>query len=172
MSKTDNLSSLYNINLSGTSGIEDYTYDEIFIGRYEDPSGKNFLSRQFIPNEGAFTTYTPHSSTNEWLTALNISSAIPYLPVKIPLKVYANAAVFGDTQAVAGHTDLDNYAWEAGIKFSIAGDNIQVFLPMIMSKDLKNISEDLHSNYFENIRFSINLNCFNPPELIEKQLSL
>ncbi len=164
--KANNLSPIYNINLSGTTGVEDYNYDEIFLGRYENPEGNSFLSRQFTPNQGAFTTYTSHGKTDEWLVSLNICSAIPYLPTIIPLTVYTNAAVFGNTQTVPGHTDLDNYAWETGIKLSLVSKNIQIFVPLVKSKDLKNISDDFHSNFSENIRFSINLNVFNPASMV------
>lgn len=167
--KADNLSPLYNINLSGASGIEDYTYDQTFLGRYENPGDGTFLSNQFIPNQGAFSTYTPHGKTDEWLVSLNISSALPYIPRGIPLKVYTNIAVFGNTEPVAGYTNLDNFAWEAGVKLSLAGNNIQIFIPIVMSKDLKNISDDNYTNNFERIRFSFNLNAFNPVDLIEEQ---
>ena len=165
LSKAANLSSVYSINLSGTSGIDDYTYDGTFFGRNEDPEGGTFLSNQFIPNEGAFSTYSLHGRSNEWLVSLNISSSLPYGPIK----VYANAAAFGETQAVTGHPDLDNYAWEAGIKLSL-GNSVQIFMPLLMSKDLKSISEDIHSKYIQNIRFSMDLNSLNPVNILERIL--
>ena len=169
--KADNLSPLYNINLSGTSGIEDYTYDQTFLGRYENPSNGSFLSNQFVSNQGGFSIYTPHGKTNEWLVSLNVSSDIPYLPKAIPLKVYANAAVFGNVQPVTGYTGLDNYAWEAGVKLSMANNNIQIFVPIFMSKDLTNISDDNYSNYSQRIRFTFNLNAFNPANILENNFN-
>ncbi len=160
---------MYSINLSGTSGIEDYTYNQTFFGRYENPGAGTFLSNQFIPNQGAFSVYTPHGKTNEWLVSFNISSDIPFLPSALPLKVYANAAVFGNTEPVAGYSNLENFAWEAGIKLSMINNSIKVFIPLVMSKDLANISGDNYSNDFERIRFSFNLNSLNPIDLIENE---
>ena len=78
--------------------------------------------------------------------------------------------VTSETEKNALITDLDNYAWEAGIKLSLANSNIQVFIPLVNSKDLKNISDDFHSSFSENIRFSINLNAFNPPGILENRI--
>ena len=164
--KTNNLSPLYYMNLSGASGVEDYTYDEAFLGRYENPEGNSFISRQFIPNDGAFTTYTAHGKTNEWLVSLNVNTSIPYLPSIIPLTIYANVAAFGNTQEVVGYTDLDNYAWEAGLRLSLAGGGINIYVPLIQSKDLKTISNDIHPNFTDNIRFSFSLNSYNPSKML------
>jgi len=164
--KKDNLSTLYNFRLSGTTGAEDYTYSETFIGRYENVANKNFFAYQFIPNDGAFSSYSPHGSTNEWLVSLNLVSSLP-LPDKIPLKLYANVATFGKTEAVPGYTDLDAFAWEAGVKLSLGKEVFEIFLPFAMSNDLKNLNNDLTSSYWERIRFSLKLNSMNPFKLVK-----
>ncbi|RLD54148.1 MAG: hypothetical protein DRJ01_18435, partial [Bacteroidetes bacterium] len=165
--KKENLSSLYNFRLSGSTGAEDYTYNETFVGRYENIPNKNFFSYQFIPNDGAFSTYTPHGSTNEWLVSLNLVSPLP-IPDQVPLKLYANAAAFGKSVAVPGYTDLDPFAWEAGVKLTLGKDVFQIFLPLAMSNDLTNITNDLTNTYWERIRFTLKLNSLNPFKLAKK----
>ena len=167
--KKDNLSSLYNFRLSGTTGAEDYTYSETFIGRYENIADKNFFAYQFIPNDGAFTSYSPHGSTNEWLISMNLVSSLP-LPDKIPLKFYANLATFGETVAVPGYTNLNQFAWEAGVKLSLGKEVFEIFLPFAMSNDLKNLNNDLTDSYWERIRFSLKLNSMNPFKLVKTLL--
>jgi hypothetical protein len=103
--KSDNLSSTYNYTLSSASGVDDYMRDDIFLGRYEDMSQRNLFTNQLSQSDGAFAIYTPHGRTNEWITSLNLNSAIPYLPEQIPLAVFANAAVFGNTTEIAGYDD-------------------------------------------------------------------
>ncbi len=163
--KTKDLSPLYYINLSGTSGIDDYTYNSLFFGRFENPVNGTFLSNQFVPDQGGFTTYTPFGRTDEWLLSLNISSSIPFIPKALPFKIYANFATFGNTQPVPGYSTLPNYAWEGGVKFIVA-NGFEVYLPLITSVDLQDITNDMFPKYTERIRFTINLNTFNPSQLI------
>lgn len=164
--KKDDLSSLYNFRLSGTRGIEDYTYSETFLGRYEDINDKKFLAYQFIPNDGAFTTFTNHGSTNEWMLAVNLSSSLP-LPDKIPLQVYVNAATYGSTVPVQDYNNLESFSWEAGVKISFAKKAIEIFLPLVMSNDLDKLNDENTNNYFERIRFSLKINQNNPFRLIK-----
>ncbi|MFC2118398.1 M1 family metallopeptidase [Bacteroidota bacterium] len=164
--KENNSSSLYNFRLSGTKGNEDYTYDEIFFERQDDLNDNNILSHQFISNQGAFATYTPYGQTNEWMLALNLSSSLP-VKKNIPLKIFANIASFGDCLPVPGYTGLGSFEWEAGVKFSILQDSFEIFLPLVMSKDLLDISNDMTDNFLGRIRFSIKLNKLNPFDLIK-----
>ncbi len=161
--KSDNLSSTYNYTLSSASGTGDYMRDDIFLGRYEDMSTRNLFTNQLSKSDGAFATYTPHGQTNEWITSVNLHSAIPYLPKKIPLAVFANAAVFGNTTEIAGYNDLSNFAWEAG--FQLDFGPLKIYLPIVMSEDLTTLNNNLTNNYFQRIRFALNLNALNPFEL-------
>ncbi|MCD4794668.1 MAG: M1 family metallopeptidase [Bacteroidales bacterium] len=167
--KDDDLSSIYNFNLSGTTGINDYTYNDVFFGRYEDPAGNTFMGNQFIANDGAFATYTPYGSTNEWLTSLNITASLPYLPNKIPLKVFCNVAVFGETPAISDEFDLAGLAWEGGVKISMFGNNLEIFLPLLMSEELENTNDAITDKYLQRVRFSLRLNNLNLFKIIDKQ---
>lgn len=162
--KKDNLSPIYNFILSGSRGMDDYTYDEVFFSRNSDPY-TGFLSHQFIPNDGAFATFAPTGQTNKWIVALNLSSSLP-IKKNIPIKGFANIASLGESIEVPGYADLGSFQWEAGVKLSLGQDMFEVFLPLIMSKDLKEINDQMTDSYIERVRFSIKLNGLNPFELV------
>ena len=150
--------------MSGTTGAEDYTFDEIFLGRFENPANPCFLSNQFIANEGGFATYSPFGRTNNWLTSLSVTADIPGLK-KIPLAIYGNIATFGNAQNVSGYSNSADYEWETGVKFAIP-NLVEIFLPVLMSSDLQKFSDAATHRYTDRIRFSININTLNPRNLV------
>lgn len=162
--KAGDMSDIYRFRLSGTRGWEDYTYSEIFSARYETDNDKVF-AHQFIPEHGAFSVYTPHGQTDEWLVAVNLTSSLPLIPEKIPLKIYANVASFGNFMPIEGYDDLDKVEWEAGAKLSLFRGMIDLYFPLVMSSDLQNFTDDLTNGYFERVRFSLKLSALHPVRL-------
>lgn len=162
--KTKNLSPLYDFKLSGTTGAEDYTFNEIFLGRYENAGSPGLLSNQFIANEGGFATYSPFGHTNDWLTSLTMTVDVPG-PKKNILAIYGSIATYGNTRDVIGYANPAKYEWEAGIKFSM-NNILDIYLPVFMSSDLNKFSDDITKRYTDRIRFSINLNSLNPRNLV------
>jgi len=159
----DNLTPIYSYKLSGSRGIDDYTYDEIFFNRNAAPY-TGFLSHQFISNDGAFATYTPTGQTNKWIVALNLSSSLP-IKQNIPIKGFVNVAALGEAISVSSYPDLGSFQWEAGVKLSLFNEMFEIFLPLVMSQDLKAINDQMTNSYIERVRFSIKLNGLNPFEL-------
>lgn len=161
---------IYNFGLSGNSGSTNYTYDDIFLGRFENPTGTNILGKQFIANDGGFTIYAPQFTTSKWLVALNTSFAIPYLPNILNFHFYGNVAAFGTPDDYLSYENSDKFAWECGIQYRIANKAVVISMPLLMSAQLKEFSDDVYNNYFERIRFSIDLNALNVFDLFEKNL--
>ncbi|MCK5821961.1 MAG: M1 family metallopeptidase [Bacteroidales bacterium] len=158
--KKADVSPMYNFILSGSRGMDDYTFDEYFFNRGAAPY-TGFLSHQFIPNDGAFATYAPTGQTNKWIVAMNLSSSLP-IKKNIPIKGFVNIAALGESIAVPGYPDMGTFQWEAGVKLSLGNDMFEVFLPLIMSNDLKEINDQMTNSYIERVRFSIKLNGLNP----------
>ncbi len=161
---SDNYNPIYNYGVSGISGVGDYTYDNLFLGRFEDPEGTNLWGKQFVPNDGGFTIYAPHFTTSDWIVSLNTSAAIPYLPNILNFHVYGNIAAFGTPQTYGAYENTNRIAWECGIQYRIGGETLIVSLPLLMSKQLNDYSDNVHSKFYERIRFSIDvskLNVFN-----------
>lgn len=156
---------VYNHSLSGTVGINDYTYNHTYLARFESPEDNSFLGNQFVPDQGGFSVPAPFT-ISDWISSLNVSSSVPGLPEILRLKVYSNIAFFGETNNPA----IDSYfEWEVGVKYSVGNDVLCFYFPLWMSDNLQKYNDQIRSNYIERIRFSLNLNKINPFKLIDSQ---
>jgi hypothetical protein len=156
----DNVNAPFYFHLSGATGIQDYTYDNTYLGRFETPgqnSYNQFLSQQFVKDDGGFAAYSPFGQTNEWLVSLNTTVPVPFLSDIIPVKAYGNLGYFGRTIDVPGY-DSHNTAWETGLRLQFFNEAINVYFPAFMSDYMQQYSDDITENYWQKIRFSLDLN--------------
>jgi len=165
-----NYLSVYNYGLSSLSGTADYTYDHLFLGRFEDPAGSNFLGKQYVTGDGGFITHAPHFTTSDWILSLNTSLAIPFLPSILDFHLYGNLATYGTPDNFQGYDNSSSIAWECGIIYKFPGEIITVSLPLFMSEQLNIYSDDIYGKYYERIRFSLDLSIFNVFNLAETAL--
>ncbi len=151
---------MYNFTLSGTNGISDYEYNDIFVGRSEDFGNQNFWSQQMTDGNGNFAIYSPLSS-NKWLAALNLKTSLWF---KSPLRIYAN---FGTYEGAGKTWDLSQtIAWESGIELVLINNVLSFYFPISYSNDIK-ITNDYYTNsYLEKVRFKLKLINLNPYEKI------
>ncbi|MDB4303406.1 M1 family metallopeptidase [Desulfosarcina sp.] len=161
LSKSDDLASIYNFNSSGYSGTSDYTYDELFLARFEDPASKLAISNQFVRKDAGLATYSPFGKTNEWILALNVATSLP-VAKDIPIQFYANVATFGKSVTIPGWEDAESYLLEGGIKIQVLREIFEFYLPVYMSSDLKSYSDYTTDTWWQNIRFTLYLNKLNP----------
>lgn len=147
---------LSNYRLTGSTGINDYMYENIFLGRIESYLNNNNLNKQFVNSDGGFAIYAPLQS-NDWMMALNFKTSIPGI---IPLKLYAN---FG-TYKGAGNDliGLKLIPYEIGVELHLISDIFVVYFPIKTSDDLKMINDIYTDIYFEKIRVTLNINLLNP----------
>ncbi|MBI5217678.1 MAG: M1 family metallopeptidase [Bacteroidia bacterium] len=148
----------YNFRLTGNLGTEDYTYDQVFLGRTNDIriDTMNVWARQFTKTDGGFTIFSPLGQTNDWLVSLNLSTSIPS---EAPFRLYTNIATYSDINSFYKSNGI---VWEMGIELSIIPDIFAVYFPVTMSDDLKETNEFYAHNYWQKIRFTLNLNKLNP----------
>lgn len=161
---------VYNYGLSSLSGTADYTYDHLFLGRFEDPAGSNFLGRQYVTGDGGFITHAPHFTTSDWILSLNTSMAIPFLPSILDFHLYGNLATYGTPDNFQGYDNSSSFAWECGIEYSLPGKIATISLPLLISNQLKDYSNDMYGSFYERIRFLINLSLFNVFNIAENAL--
>ena len=147
---------LSNFRLTGISGFQDYAYENAFLGRTESYYYEKFLSRQFVNSDGGFAIYAPLQS-NDWMLALNLKTSIPW---KVPIKIYGNFGTYKGAGKDWSGSKL--IPFEFGFEFHIISDIFVIYFPAYMSEDLKNINDLYTNNYFEKIRFSLNINLLNP----------
>ena len=160
----DNPSATYSFNSSGYNGYGDYTYDELFLARFENPSSKHLLSNQFTANDGALSVYSPFGLTDEWMVALNVASSLP-VAKDIPIQFYANVSTFGHQMPFMDWEQPESLLYDGGVKLQVIRGIFEIYMPLFMSKDLKEYSDYATDTWIQNVRFTLNLTKLNPFDL-------
>ena len=156
---------------SGGTGAQDYLYDYVFLGRSE---ADGFLSHQFTETEGAMKVYTPLGRTEGSIASLNLKCS---LPGKIPLQLFA------DFSLIPPVSNSQTMIYDAGVYIPIVKNMIEIYLPLLMSKDIKDVfylnnadlvappnGDDPDKYRFKRmarmIRFTFNIHKLNPFEMM------
>lgn len=157
----------YHLNMTGPNGYEDYTYSNYFIGRNEF---EGLSSQQLMIRDGGFKFRTDLlgnevGKTDQWLAAVNFNSTIPdkynplsILPLKIPLRIFADIGTYGD--AWEQDSEEDRFLFDAGLQLSLLGETINIYVPLVYSRVYKDYYKSYLSDkrLLKTISFSINLN--------------
>ena len=159
----------FHLNLTGPNGAEDYTYSDYFIGRNEF---EGVLSQQIMVRDGGFKVRTELladkvGKTDEWLMAVNFSTTIPpninplnVLPIKIPLKIFADLGTYADPWKKK--STEDRFLFDIGLQLSFLKETVNIYIPLLYSKVYKDyIQSTLGENKFwKTISFSIDISGF------------
>lgn len=159
----------YHLNMTGADGYEDYTYSDYFVGRNEFEGA---ASQQIMLRDGAFKVRTDLlaakvGKTDNWLAAINLSSTIPssinpldLLPVKIPLKIFADIGTYAE--AWDGKLNMDRFLFDAGLQIPLLKETVNIYIPILYSGVYKQyINSTLTENKFlKKISFSIDISHF------------
>jgi hypothetical protein len=157
---------IYNLNMTGPKGENDYTYSDYFLGRNEFEGSAN---QQIMLRDGAFKFRTDllasqPGRTDNWLAAINLSSDIPdrlnplsVLPIKIPIKLFADIGTYAE--AWEKNTDKTRFLFDAGLQLSLFKGVVNVYLPLIYSKEFSDYSLQINGKKrsFKNLSFALNL---------------
>jgi hypothetical protein len=142
-------------------GYQDYEYSSIFLGRRE-PS-HDFLSQQMTETDGAFKVPTGFGSSNKWIVAANIKIDLP-----IPLiGFYADAGAYPVYQ-VADEAFKTDFLFNAGIHIPIKKGILDFYIPVVFSEQIKKGIDFKGINFWQTIRFSLNLNQINPFKMLKE----
>lgn len=159
----------YHLNLSGANGYEDYTYSDYFVGRNQF---KNWGSQQIMTRDGGFKVRTDLLSskvgkTDDWLIAANFSTDIPpkinpfqVLPVKIPLKVFADIGSYAE--AWDQNAEAGKFLFDAGLQLSLFNEALNIYIPLIYSSVFKDYFRSTLGDrrFLKTISFSIDIQNF------------
>jgi len=159
----------YHLNMSGANGFEDYTYSNYFVGRNEF---EGYSNQQIMIKDGAFKISTDLLSSkigksDKWLSAVNLVSTIPnkinplsILPVKIPLKVFADFGTYGDAWGINPPTE--KLLYDAGLQLSMLNNIVQIYIPLFYSKSFASYlqSTTTEKPFLRKISFSIDIQNF------------
>jgi hypothetical protein len=158
----------YAFGMTAPNGYEDYTYSHYFLGRNEFEGA---ASQQIAMRDGGFKFRTDLKSpevgkTDNWLISLNLSSSVPntinplsILPVRIPLKVYADLGTYAE--AWDRNSTEDRFLFDMGLQLSVLKDFLNIYIPVIHNK----VFQEYYKSYLPEPRFwrsiSFTLNFYN-----------
>ncbi len=168
LEKESDFDPYYNLRLSGASGVEDYKYEHLYLGRYENVVNEDhvqWLSQQFVSNEGGFASYNPYAASDRWLTTMGIVFRIP----RVPLCLFANGGTYsgaGQNVWQVGEKQIsdDRFNYEFGGMIRL-GNVVKIYFPAIVSSGFSEFNDAYTSNYWQRIRYSIDFNAINPFKL-------
>lgn len=155
LSGTNEQKGLYRFRLSGFNGYHDYLYQTNFAGRNEFDG---FSFSQFSENDGAFKVWTPLGQSADYILSLNIKSPRIW---KLPLKVFIDAGTTGRQWL-----NNEKLLWSAGINLTLIKNVVDVYLPFVYSKDIKDALSLNNKTFANTIRFTFNLSQVKPKDVI------
>lgn len=178
LNKKNNLSSFYLqnyfFNLSGGTGIQDFTYSDYFIGR-SDYNG--WMSQQMAVSDGFFKVSTPFllnpvGQSDNWLAAINLTTDLPdginpfsVLPFRLPLRVFADFGTYGDLWSET--PPAGRFLYDAGVQVSVLKEAVTIYLPLLYSKIYRETYNSIGElgRFAKRIRFSVSLENLLPKRL-------
>jgi len=135
----------YAFSSGGRSGPDLYLYQGVFPGRFSSYL-TTFWSRQMTLSEGGLVSYVNDSlGYSKWTCSLSLTSSLPGIASKIPVKPFYNAVV---SSFNGSHTYKPMLFYEAGFKTGI-WDFFEVYCPLVVSGNLHGIT----GSFKERIRF-------------------
>lgn len=166
----------YFLNMSGPKGNEDYTYSEYFTGRNEF---MGWRSQQVMERDGFFKVNTDLlgnkiGKTDDWLMSANLSSDLPdninplsILPVKIPLKIFADVGTYAE--AWKDHPASGRFIYDAGIQIPLFHSLVDVYIPIIYSKVYGDYykSTITEKKFLKTIAFTINISKLQLQDIVK-----
>lgn len=160
----------YQLNMTGPNGYEDYTYSDYFYGRNKTDG---LPSQQIMMRDGGFKIRTDLyddkiGKTDNWLATVNLATSIPssinplsLLPVKIPLKIFADIGTYAE--AWKKDANLDHFIFDAGLQLSFFSNVVNIYIPLVYSNIYKNYIHTAMSDenrFIKKISFSLDISNF------------
>ncbi|KAA9333526.1 M1 family metallopeptidase [Adhaeribacter soli] len=139
----------------GLSGSPDYLKETIFLDRAQKSESIRALVDQTDLRDGAFKNFIP-AFTDNWLTTLNLETELPF----VPLSVYLDLGKMAD---------VDEVFYGTGLALNIGKGFFSLYLPVAGSNFAGDTPENF-KDFRRNIRFSLQLNKFNPFKLLNEGL--
>ncbi|MBK9283241.1 MAG: hypothetical protein IPM51_02875 [Sphingobacteriaceae bacterium] len=144
---------------SGLNGYQDYSFTHNFVARNER---NGFGFSQFAEQDGAMKIWTPLGQTTEWISAINIKSPKLFI---LPIKIFA------DVVSTDGRSMNDEkILWCAGANITIWKDIVDIYIPAIYSEDIQKTLDLNNIDFWNRIRFTLNLHKLVPKKIIKENL--
>jgi len=151
----------HRFRLSGITGRNDYSYSLPYVSRSENT--QQITTTQMYPGDGFFKTAVSLGQSWDWLTALNIRARIPG---RIPVQLYFDIGTYKDAGTLYQGNTM--FPWNGGITIQLWKDYFEIFIPLVMSKDIRDIYKLNEVNFFNRISWMIRLDEMNPFKFLKQ----
>jgi hypothetical protein len=170
--------SRYEPKLLGTTGDEDYTYDQYFIGRSASDAIENssvvnnkLAARQIFIRDGGLKLridaydYVQGRSAN-WVSALNFSSTLPpkLFPVPLPVRLFFDIGTY--SEAWKANAPTSRFLYAGGIQLSLFRNLLNIYAPLVYSSDFRDVIKT--ESFWEKLTFSVDIQRFDRKKLLRK----
>lgn len=148
----------FNYNLTGTTGSNDYKFENYYFGRNENTG---FISNQITGNDGFFKVSTPLQSpavgqTGSFILALN--TVIDFPIEHVPLKLFFDMGFIQDNVLnINTPPALKQFAYDGGVMFSFFNRGLEIYLPLFYSNEFKTYYKSNAPKFKQRITFLFNL---------------
>jgi hypothetical protein len=167
------------------NGYNDYRYDQQFLGRNAE---SGILARQITETEGGMkygfgaSRQATVGHSNAFILSCNLKADLPQkLPWGLPLKPWFDIGYAKNLHRPAGGDPLtikDQLFWNGGFMLEFFKGNLNVYFPLVNSKNLRNEycatsggsggnGIFCGGNYLKWISWSFNLNGLDPHKVFE-----
>lgn len=151
-------------------GAYDYAMDDVYLGRYEVV---DLLAKQVGQRNGGFKLPLSVGYSDRFLFACNIKANIPYLPRRIPIKLYADLSVPITSKGFFDNVD-DSWSGklflDAGLLVSIVPNMFEIYLPLLQNRHLREFSGVEQYKFHQKISFFLNLQSPEPRKLLRQTI--
>jgi len=146
----------YSFKMSSWTGADDYMMDYVYIDR-GNWVGKDMWSNQMTLADGGFAIYTPLGRSWDWLTAVNVNSAIPLAPSFF--HIYANAGLYPNTL----DENKAKLLYEGGLLIRLIDKHVILQVPLFYSQEIRDVNElNGRDKFFQHLRFTLRMDLINP----------
>lgn len=151
--------------LTAVRGDEDFTYSNYFIGRNES---EGFASQQIMMRDGGLKLRTDlfqglQGRSDNWVASVNFNTTLPekMFPVKLPIKLFLDVGTYAE--AWERNAATSRFLYVGGLQLSLFNNLINVYAPVIFSKEFKDNLKTIQEDYkfFKRLSFSIDLHTLN-----------
>ena len=176
--------SRYQPKLLGTTGEEDYTYNNYFLGRtasyaIENASINNggLAAQQIMIRDGGLKLRIDQydflqGRSENWVAALNFNSTLPnhLFPIQLPIRIFFDVGTYAEAWKTNALTS--RFLYVGGVQLSLIKNIVNIYIPIVYSSDfrdqLKTIPEQ--NTFWKKITFSIDIQNFDLKQTLKRHL--
>jgi hypothetical protein len=147
--------------LTAVRGVDDYTYDNYFVGRNEY---NGLASQQIMMRDGDLKIRTDlfqdlQGRSDDWVAAVNLNSTLPpqLVPAWMPLRLFLDIGTYA--QAWSDNPPTRHFLYTGGVELCLLDKALRIYIPLVYSSDFSNQLKTVpgQNGFFQKISFSIDL---------------